>query len=150
MGNFKSKGYKIFCTGQKFSDKEMVLIQSLNLTDDVTALGKLESPELREVYAHAVALVYPSLYEGFGLPPLEAMASGCPVICFATSSLPEVVGDAGLLVDKSRPDELVDAMKTVLDESTRHSLIYKGLENVKKFSWDKSAEMHGELYRSLI
>jgi glycosyltransferase involved in cell wall biosynthesis len=102
---------------------------------------------LAALYRLARAFVFPSLYEGFGLPPLEAMASGTPVITSNTSSLPEVVGDAALLIDPLNADEIADAMARVLtDETLRAELVTRGFERVKQFSWDRSVRRTHEIY----
>ncbi|MDR1478729.1 MAG: glycosyltransferase [Planctomycetaceae bacterium] len=83
-----------------------------------------------------------SIYEGFGLPPLEAMQSGTPVITSNTSSLPEVVGDAGIMLDPNDVDGLVEVFYRVLtDENLRNKMIQKGLEQAKKFSWDQCVDL---------
>ena len=88
-------------------------------------------------YNAADAFAYPSLYEGFGLPPLEAMACGVPVITSDRASLPEVVGDAGRLVDPERPDALAAALAEVLsDESTRARMRQAGLARARRFTWE--------------
>jgi alpha-1,3-rhamnosyl/mannosyltransferase len=88
------------------------------------------------LYQGALAMVYPSQYEGFGLQVLEAMASGCPVIASTRGALPEVVGDSGTLVDISSPNELSEAMSHLCrDSSFREGLIRKGLERIGQFSW---------------
>ena len=98
----------------------------------------------------ARALVTPSLYEGFGLPPLEAMACGTPVITSNLSALPEVVGDAGVLVDPKDVDALAVAMWRILsDEPLRASLISKGFKRAAVFSWEKAAQETWALYHSL-
>lgn len=97
--------------------------------------------ELSAFYHLAKVFVYPSLYEGFGLPPLEALASGCPVICSNTSSLPEVCGDAALMVDPDNKSELAHTLEELLkDESLSKSLHEKGSVQAKKFSWEATAE----------
>lgn len=97
--------------------------------------------ELRAFYRLAKVFVYPSLYEGFGLPPLEAMASGCPVICSNTSSLPEVCGDAALLINPENQNELAEALQKLLaDHNLQKSLHEKGLIQARKFVWQKTAE----------
>ncbi len=149
-GGFKDQGCKIICTGKEFSPEEMQYIKELGLTESLVSLGNVKINELSEIYAHALALVYPSLYEGFGLPPLEAMMSCCPVICVKTSSLPEVVGSAGILVAEKNINELVDALQTVLVGKERERLIAAGLENVQRFTWEKSAQQHFDVYQSLI
>jgi len=94
--------------------------------------------------------VFPSLYEGFGLPPLEAMAAGAPVITSNVSSLPEVVGDAALLIDPMDAGAIADAMARVLgDEALRAELVRRGHERVKAFSWDRSVARVREVYREL-
>ena len=95
-------------------------------------------------------MVYPSLYEGFGLPPLEAMACGCPVVTSGTSSLPEVVGEAGIMVNPYDIDSLAQAMRQVLtDTELRDNMIRKGLEQSKRFSWEKTAEQTLEVYNKV-
>ena len=96
--------------------------------------------ELPALYSAAGALLYPSLYEGFGLPPLEAMACGCPVIVSNTSSLPEVCGSAAYYVDPSSIDRLAEAIaKVMLDDDVKHSLRQKGVERARLFSWENTA-----------
>jgi glycosyltransferase involved in cell wall biosynthesis len=91
--------------------------------------------------------VFPSLFEGFGLPPLEAMASGTPVVTSNVSSLPEVVGDAALLIDPMNAGAIADAMRRVLDEpALRADLIRRGCHRVKAFSWERSVARVCEVY----
>jgi glycosyltransferase involved in cell wall biosynthesis len=98
----------------------------------------------------AAVFVYPSFYEGFGLPPLEAMACGTPVISTNVSSIPEVVGDAGILVSPTDVEELSDAMLRVLDNETlKAQLSEKGLKQASKFSWRATAEKTVELYNEV-
>ena len=106
---------------------------------------------LAALYRRAVALVYPSRYEGFGIPPLEAMQCGCPVICAPTSSLPEVVGDAAAFFDPDSPDELAARIRSVAEDATlRATLIERGLERGRRFSWDATAEATLAGYRSIV
>ena len=100
---------------------------------------RLSDRGLRAAYSCAIALVYPSLYEGFGLPLLEAMACGCPVIGANNSSFPEVAGDAALLVDASSEEDLRAALTRVQDPATREQLRQRGFERIKHFSWDTMA-----------
>lgn len=102
---------------------------------------------LASAYAGASAFVCPSRYEGFGLPPLEAMACNCPVICSNTSSLPEVVGDAGLYFNPDDPDELAHALETVLyDRNIADALRAAGLMRVPHFTWDQCAQATRDVY----
>lgn len=149
IGGFEREGYKIICTGSSLTQEEETLIAKLKLQGSVISVGLLEFSLLGELYAVARALVYPSLYEGFGLPPLEAMASGCPVICSATSSLPEVVGDAGILIEPMSQESLLQALQSVLDHKKRSSLIASGRLRAQSFSWDKTALQHVDVYRSV-
>lgn len=106
---------------------------------------------LADLYANAEALVYPSLYEGFGLPPLEAMSLGCPVACSNTSSLPEVVGNAAVLFDPNKPDELVAALERIAGSpDTRRDLIKRGHEQSAQFSWRRCAGETRAIYCGLI
>jgi glycosyltransferase involved in cell wall biosynthesis len=106
----------------------------------ITMMGYVSDSEVLSLYAKADVFVYPSLYEGFGLPVLEAMACGCPVITSNVSSLPEVVGDAALLVDPYNVEALAQAMLTVLeDDELKKEMSKRGIAQAQKFSWDKAA-----------
>ncbi len=110
------------------------------LQEKIHFLGYVSTAELCELYSRARMLVFPSTYEGFGIPPLEAMACGCPVIVSDASSLPEVVEDAALTVNPHRPDELAEAIELLLQPKAAKLYREKGLQRVKAFSWKKSAE----------
>ena len=126
------------------------IMEKLNLQNDVIFTGYVPDEDLPALYNVADLFVYPSLYEGFGLPPLEAMACGTPVITSNTSSLPEVVGDAGIMVDPYDVDGLADAMYEVLtDEGLRANMIKKGLERTEMFSWEKCARETLEVYKKV-
>jgi glycosyltransferase involved in cell wall biosynthesis len=117
---------------------------------DIRFLGRVTDAELPALMNGALAFVYPSLYEGFGLPPLEAMACGTPVITSNRSSLPEVVGAAALLVDPGNTAELADAMSRIVDEeSLRDDLRERGLKQAQGFSWDETARMTVRVYEGL-
>lgn len=109
--------------------------------DSIYFIGPVKEEDKLCLFQLARVFVYPSFFEGFGFPPLEAMAAGVPVITSRISSLPEVAGDAALLVDPYNIKEMAEAMRNLfLDEKLRESYIKKGLERVKRFSWRKSAE----------
>ena len=113
----------------------------------VRFLGYLPEQTLAVMYRLAAVFVFPSLYEGFGLPPLEAMASGTPVVTSNVSSLPEVTGDAAVLVDPYDPKAIADGMYRVLtDESLRREMRRKGLERARHFSWEQSARRVRDIY----
>jgi glycosyltransferase involved in cell wall biosynthesis len=127
------------------------LVHRFQLHQHVRFLGFVPDATLAVLYRLAAAFVFPSLYEGFGLPPLEAMASGTPVITSNVSSLPEVVGDAALLIDPMNPTEIADAMWRVLqDPALRSDLIRRGCARVKAFSWERSVARTREVYAEVI
>lgn len=102
--------------------------------------GYIEEDDLRKYYSNALCFIYPSLYEGFGLPVLEAMQCGCPVITSNRSSLPEVIGDCGIVVNPYSDDEMQDALrKMYFDENFRAKCTEDGLQRAKTFSWEKCA-----------
>ncbi|MDP3957653.1 MAG: glycosyltransferase family 1 protein [bacterium] len=113
--------------------------------------GFIADPDKAALYNLASVFVYPSLYEGFGFPPLEAMACGVPVIVSHSSSLPEIVGDAGILIDPYQPDELLQALRQVLtDQELTDTLRKKGEARAKLFSWEKTVKETLDVFRSLI
>lgn len=123
------------------------LIKIFKLKDDVIFTDYVPDNDLVKFYNIADLFVYPSLYEGFGLPPLEAMACGCPVITSNISSLPEVVGDAGLMIDPNDVENLTESMHEILTkEGLKEDYIKKSLERAKMFSWKKTAEQTWETY----
>jgi len=125
-------------------------LSSLGITEDVTFVDYISELELAYYYSSATLLAYPSLYEGFGLPPLEAMACGCPVVTANTSSLPEVVGEAGIMVNPYDTSSLVQAIRRVLtDDKLRDNMVRRGLEQSKKFSWEKTAELTLQVYNKV-
>lgn len=125
-------------------------IKELDLENQILILGEVDSEDMTALYNGADVFVLPSLYEGFGLPPLEAMACGCPVITSNTSSLPEVVGDAGIMVDPCDMDGLAEAIcKVLTDEGLRQEMIKKGLARAKLFSWEKTAKETLKIYKEV-
>jgi glycosyltransferase involved in cell wall biosynthesis len=106
---------------------------------------------LASLYAHAAALIYPSLYEGFGIPVLEAMSLKCPVVCSNSSSMPEVAGDAAEFFDPFKIDSIAAAIeKVVYSVEKRNELISRGLDRIKQFSWAKCARQTYAVYESLL
>ncbi len=135
---------------EKYRKDTINKLDSLGITRDVIFVDHVPEIDLAHYCSAATLLAYPSLYEGFGLPPLEAMACGCPVVTSNTSSLPEVVGEAGIMVNPYDTDSLIQAMKRVLtDDKLRDSMIRKGLQQAKKFSWQKTAEQTQEVYNKV-
>jgi len=128
--------------------EEIDIMQEKN---DGVWLSYLEQKELYALLQSAIGLIYPSLYEGFGLPVIEGFASECPVITSNVTSLPEVSGDAALLVDPYSTKEIMDAMNQLIqDEVLRETLIAKGNKRVKKYSWEKVAEDHLVIFKKVL
>lgn len=126
-------------------------VEKLGLRSEVIFPGFIAEDELPLWYNAADVFVYPSLYEGFGLPPLEAMACGTPVIASRTSSLPEVVGDAGLLLDPDRPDEWAEAFSRLCEDAhLRAELVARGLQQAQRFSWARMAQETVQVYRNVL
>jgi glycosyltransferase involved in cell wall biosynthesis len=122
---------------------------ALSLKTQIVWLGPVPEADLPALYGGAQVFVFPSLYEGFGLPVLEAMACGTPVICSNSSSLPEVAGDAALLVDPANAEALAEAMLRALqDEGLRLAMREQGLKRASRFSWTHTAQRSLEAYRS--
>jgi glycosyltransferase involved in cell wall biosynthesis len=115
--------------------------------DGVESRGRVASDELVDLYRRAAALVFPSLYEGFGQPPLEAMACGCPVAASSAASIPEVCGDAARLFDPQSPEEIAAAVRDVLDAPEEWRA--RGLARASRFTWEACAAGHEEVYREL-
>ena len=123
----------------------------LGVDRDIDFVDHVSDQALAVLYSNALALVYPSLYEGFGLPVVEAMACGCPVVASHVSSLPEVAGSAALLVDPHDPAEFAEALHSViLDRDLRTRLRGKGLRRARDFSWDKTASATCAVYERVL
>lgn len=118
--------------------------------DKIRFLGYINEEEKEMLYSRAAVFAYPSYYEGFGFPPLEAMAYGVPVVCSNVSSLPEIAAEAGIMINPDKPEEITKAIRLILtDEELRARLIASGYERAKAFSWDKAAQEYLELFKEL-
>jgi len=127
------------------------LIDDLELQDMVCLTGYVSQEDLPVVYNLASLFVYPTIYEGFGLPALEAMACGVPVITTRVASLPEIVGDAGLLIPVNDTEALYKAMSQVLEDTAlREKLIHDGLARSKLFSWERTAQLTQQVYKKVL
>ncbi len=123
----------------------------LGIEYDIQFVENISDQELAVIYSNAIALVFPSLYEGFGLPVVEAMACGCPVITSNVSSLPEIAGSAALLVDPCNSEAIAEAIRSViLDSTTRTHLRDQGLLRARDFSWDKTAQATFRVYQRVF
>ena len=115
-------------------------VEELGLKDDVVFTGFVPDEDIRHLLTAADVFVFPSLFEGFGIPPLEAMACGTPVACSNVAAIPEVVGDAALTYNPEEPEQIADALLTITtDESLRQDLIRKGKERASRFTWENTA-----------
>ena len=127
------------------------LIGEMHLNGRIHMIGQVPSDDLLSLYNAAEMLTHPAFYEGFGLPPLEAMSCGLPAIVSNVASLPEVVGDAALLIDPYDADELAVAMWRVLtDQRLNHEMRSKGLRQAERFSWRRAAEETLEIYHQVM
>ncbi len=125
-------------------------LEELGLADAVTLTGFVEDDDLPALYAGAACFVFPSLYEGFGLPPLEAMACGAPVVASDCSSMPEVLGDAGVLAPAHDSAAFASAIRRIIaDPGWANELRRRGTERAAVFGWDRTAAAHAQLYREL-
>jgi glycosyltransferase involved in cell wall biosynthesis len=137
--------------GGRFSSEEAALIGELGFTKSQVQQISGGDDTLVGLYRQAEAFIYPSLYEGFGLPPLEAMAAGCPVICSNNSSIPEVVNHAGEYFDPMNYESIAIAIENVARSSElRLKLIQAGFDNVSKFSWTNCAHETMSIYNKLV
>ena len=143
--------FQLVCFGGgPFSEHEQIEIARLGLKNNDVLQYSGDDQRLSQFYRQAQAFIYPSLYEGFGIPPLEAMANHCPVICSNTSSIPEVVADAGEYFDPYDAHTLQKAIEGVVSSSHRMDELRKaGLERLKYFSWDRCAQETLNIYKRL-
>jgi glycosyltransferase involved in cell wall biosynthesis len=127
------------------------VIDTLGIQKQVVLLGFVSEEQLAALYKGADVFVYPSLYEGFGIPILEAMECGTPVVTSSAGSIPEVAGKAALFVDPKNPEEIANAiLQIVSDASLRERMIEQGVEQAKRFSWEKAAQQMLEIYRKTV
>ncbi len=127
------------------------MADELGLRDQIVILGEIPADHMPVLYRLAELFVYPSLYEGFGLPVLEAMACGCPVVCSDLTSLPEVAGDAAILVDPCDTVAMAEAMhQALVDEDTRKTLSEKGMRRSENFTWEATASKTLKVFENVM
>jgi glycosyltransferase involved in cell wall biosynthesis len=130
---------------RRHPELELVLTAYVGpVPEGVRSLGRVSREELARLYRTASALVFPSLFEGFGQPPLEAMACGCPVACSNVASLPEVVADAARLFDPTSAEDVIAAVEDVLTEPG--PWVRRGLARASEFTWERTARLHDDVY----
>jgi len=139
----------IVAGGGSFNKEEMKLLREKEVSSNIIKLKEIDNNELNLLYNYCSGLIYPSLYEGFGMPVLEAMQVGAPVICSNSSSLPEVAEEAAIFINPNNVFDIEKALFGLLDNSTRKDLINLGYKQSKKFSWKKTYKETLEVYNSL-
>src|SRR5690606_11692226 len=145
--------HKLVLVGQPGTgaDADLALIDELKLSDRVVRVGWVPPDDVPLFYKAAEVFAFPSLYEGFGIPIIEAMASGCPVVTSTGGACPEVAGDAALLVDPRNVDSIADGVRSLLtDARLRADLVERGLARARHFTWDSSARQTIRLFESMI
>jgi len=141
---------QVVCAGRSFTAEENQFFKSLGLTDSIKQYA-VDDVRLAYLYQNAMAFVFPSLYEGFGLPVLEAFSRGCPVIMSTGGSLPEIGGDAAVYFDPKNSGSIREAVSRVIsDEDIRKGLIQKGKTRANNFSWEKTARMTKQVYADVL
>ena len=153
--NIEKKGYLLFIGNSSVSYKRYDIAQEVAKRTglELVTARNVTSEELNKLYNEALCLLYPSDYEGFGLPILEAQKAGCPVIAQNYSSVPEVIGKGGLIVEHSSTEKIVQQMVEKVNEvqsRPMQSIIAAGIENAKRFSWDNTYEQTKNVYRQLL
>jgi glycosyltransferase involved in cell wall biosynthesis len=136
--------------GAPFNSSELARIAERGRGDKIVMAGKVNDTELNLLYGHARFFFFPSLYEGLGIPPLEAMQAGCPVLASNRSSVPEVIGDAGILFDPGDIETVRSGLSSILDEQVVRGLIESGKKRVAEFSWNSIIDAYADLYESLL
>lgn len=145
-----AKDYKLAVAGAPWNDDEKELIRKLGAENQLIWTEHLNETELAVAYQNAQGLALPSYYEGFGLPLIEAMAAGCPVLASNTGPFPELAQEAALFFDPRDESQMKQALEIALDSGVRKNLITKGTERAQCFSWDTSAVKHLECYKKAI
>lgn len=138
--------FKLIVVGSILRKNEILMLNRL-IPNRWQLFNNIKNADLNELYNNAFALIYPSSYEGFGIPILEAMKAGCPFVAFNCSSIPEVAGDAGILIDKLEISLFKKAV--VMIEENREEIVKKGFNQAKKFSWEKCYEQTLQVYKDL-
>lgn len=146
--------YNLIIAGSKLTDEEKQELEQRIPANRYISLGYTEDERLNELYNNAAALVYPSLYEGFGIPVLEAQQAGCPVIALNTSSIPEVISEepdsCPLLMKETTREELLSKIRLLSDKELMARVIDDGLKNAERFSWDKMYDEYRKMYAKML
>lgn len=147
---FKEKKLKLICTGEPFTKNELKKLNELNILKQTVHIAANEK-ELNDLYSHAQLFVYPSVYEGFGMPILEAFANNCPVCLSNASCFPEIAGNAAVYFDPYNKESMLETIRKVLHNNRlRSNLITEGKQRLSEFSWNKTAEKTIDTYKKLL
>ncbi len=151
----QEKDFKFVLVGKAFLEEDLKetqeiikLINLLDLNKNIIRLGWVPQEDLVGIYNSAIVYCQSSFYEGFGLPVLEAMACGCPVVAANTSSLPELCGKAAIMIDPYNIKSIVEGIKMALNQKS--DLMAKGLKQVENFNWEKVAQKTYEVYQKVV
>jgi len=144
---FRNK-YKLVIVGEPFNNEEKAMVEE-KLGNDYVIVSKLDNKGLNSLYNKAFALLYPSSYEGFGIPLIEAMKTHCPVVASKNSSIPEVAGDGAILCENADASLFENSLLKLENEEFRNNLITKGVEQSSKFNWDLTFNKYYEFYQEL-
>ena len=146
----KNSDYKVLFCGKPMTEDEKQFYDDTLGEERYRVMSGLSNDELNRVYNSVKCLVYPSSYEGFGIPVLEAQRAGCPVIALNTSSIPEIIGETPLLMKELTKEELLSKLILLEDKSTRNQVIEDGLGNARRFTWDNAYQQYRVLYKELL
>lgn len=141
---------KLLIVGGDLNKKEKAILDEKLGNNNYQIIKHPDNKELNKLYNSVFALVYPSSYEGFGIPVIEAQRAGCPVIALNSSSIPEIIGDKTLLLDNLDLNDFKSKIEYLTNPNSRANIIKKGLENSKRFSWDKMTQEYIDLYREFL
>lgn len=144
------KEFNLVVVGNTWTQNEKILINELNLGNHVILLTNIDNKALSLLYNHAKAFVFPSLYEGFGIPLLESMACGCPVLASKIPTTIEVAGDCPVYFEPNNIDSIISALNIIIDEDYTSERVQKGLTRVGRFSWDITAHKTLNVYHELM
>lgn len=148
--SIKDTSFSLAIVGSPLNEEEVKFLDSQLGRNRYKYMGFLSNDDLNELYNACFCLAYPSAYEGFGIPVLEAQRAGCPVIAYNSSSIPEIIGETPLLLKEINIHEFQNKLNLLKDDMLRESIIKNGYENSKRFSWDKMGGEYVELYKELL